>query len=180
MKYDANTINNYDELVDALAQRMMQADIDCNQYQTDVYLYLKEDGTWELYDFTNVGGNSWLNDDHITVWIDKQHYNNYFDWYTTINEIAEVLDITVDELQKTVYDYMFPEGDDWFEVGEVDYTEVRKYIQDRETEIAKKWSDVLFEAFKDCVESDFREYVDRAREELDSTFEELNEHEEEN
>lgn len=180
MKYDVTTINNYDELVDTLAQKMMQADIDCNLYRTDVYLYLKEDGTWELYDFINVGGNSWLDDDHITVWIDDQHYNDYLDWCTTINEFAEVLEITVNELQKTVYNYMYPEGDDWFEVGNIDYTEVYKYIRDLETETAKKWDHALFEAFKDCVESNFREYVNSAQEALNSTFEELNKYEEEN
>jgi hypothetical protein len=180
MKYNETTIKNYDELVDSLAQRMMQANIDCNQYETDVYLYVKKDGTWELYDFINVGGNSWLDDDHITVWIDKSHYDNYFDWYTNINEIAEVLDITVNELQKTVYDYMFPEGNSWFEVNDVDYTEICKCIRDRATETTKKWDDALFEAFKDCVESNFQAYVDMARDQIDSTFEELNKYEEEN
>ena len=38
-------------------------------YQVDVYVYINDEGTDVDFDtFTNVGGNSWLDDDHLTIY----------------------------------------------------------------------------------------------------------------
>lgn len=42
-------------------------------YQTDIYLYFTEDGEPYLTTFINIGGNSWLNDDHIKLWSIRPH-----------------------------------------------------------------------------------------------------------
>ena len=63
------TIKNREEIVDKLVDMLVQFDKDCNSYQTDVYLYYdKENQSAELDTFVNVGGNSWLNDDHYTIY----------------------------------------------------------------------------------------------------------------
>lgn len=67
-------IKNYDEIADELAEMLKNYALAQNEFQTDVYLYVKKDGTAELDEFTNAGGNSWLNDDHITIYSDMSHF----------------------------------------------------------------------------------------------------------
>ena len=65
--FDFGSLRNADELRDEFIEILKQFDKDLNEYQTDVYLYVDENNNGEWYLFTNVGGNSWLNDDHITM-----------------------------------------------------------------------------------------------------------------
>lgn len=51
---------HYEEIVEAAVEMEKEWD----PYQVDLYLY--PDGTIDT--FVNIGGNSWLNDDHITVY----------------------------------------------------------------------------------------------------------------
>lgn len=66
-------IKNHDQLKDDLTQIILDFERQLNDYQTDVYLYLNDDGTLRLEKFINVGGNSWKNDDHIRVYSDMPH-----------------------------------------------------------------------------------------------------------
>lgn len=52
-----------DDNFDAIVDKMMEMEIENNKYQVDLYIY--PDG--ELYEFTNIGGTSWLNDDHFKI-----------------------------------------------------------------------------------------------------------------
>ena len=70
-------ISNYDQILDELVNLLIDFDFDQNEYQTDVYMYIGEDGKARLDTFINVGGNSWLNDDHITIYSDKPHYEGW-------------------------------------------------------------------------------------------------------
>lgn len=73
-------LSNADELRDELIIMLKEFDKSGNQYQTDVYLYVDtEMNTGSLYEFVNVGGNSWLNDDHYILYIDKPHYETWED-----------------------------------------------------------------------------------------------------
>lgn len=82
-------LNNHNELVNELTDMLITFDKECNQYQTDVYLYYdKENNTALLDTFVNVGGNSWLDDDHFTIYHDSQHYEDWSDYYTEISEFA--------------------------------------------------------------------------------------------
>ncbi len=58
-------------------------------YDVDIYAYLNEDKTdFELSTFSNPGGNSWLNDDHIYIYTFKMgncdwpidNFNSYNDF----------------------------------------------------------------------------------------------------
>lgn len=92
-------IKNYDEILESFADILMQLDKDMNRYQTDVYLYYDSDTqTATLDTFTNVGGNSWLDDSHITIYCDKEHYEDIFDYYEDIDSIAYALGMTKREL----------------------------------------------------------------------------------
>ena len=74
-----NEIRNREEVVDELTELIMQFERDHNPFQTDVYMYIGEDGNATLNTFINVGGNSWLDDDHITIYRDKPHYDDPID-----------------------------------------------------------------------------------------------------
>ena len=59
------TLKNREAIVEELAEMLKKFDMQLNAYQTDVYLYYDEEKqTAELDTFINVGGRSWLNDDH--------------------------------------------------------------------------------------------------------------------
>ena len=64
---DDMKLNNYEEVVDELVDLMVRLDAEVPDYQVDIYLYVDEDRNGSLDTFVNVGGNSWIEDDHITV-----------------------------------------------------------------------------------------------------------------
>ena len=71
-------LTNADDIRNELISYLKYFDKECNQYQTDLYLYVNsEDNTGSLYEFTNVGGNSWLNDDHYVLYKDAPHYQTW-------------------------------------------------------------------------------------------------------
>jgi len=61
------------------------------QYQEDLYAYI-EDNQVTFYIFTNVGGNSWLDDDHFTLWRFKPDYSDiYSDFRSDFADVWELL-----------------------------------------------------------------------------------------
>ena len=70
-------INNREEIVEQLAEMLVSFAKARNLYQTDVYLYYDEATcTASLDKYENVGGNSWLDDAHYTIYIDRPHYDD--------------------------------------------------------------------------------------------------------
>lgn len=67
---------NYDKLIEAIIA-LEKSD---PKYQVDLYLY--PDGSTD--EFVNVGGNSWLNDDHIKIYSCNHEY-----WDFDIEDIDE-------------------------------------------------------------------------------------------
>ncbi len=67
-------IKNRAEVLAQLVEILKDFDKCMNEYQTDVYAYYNDaTETVELDTFVNVGGNSWLNDDHITIYTDTEY-----------------------------------------------------------------------------------------------------------
>ncbi|MDD6715731.1 MAG: hypothetical protein PUF49_05075 [Firmicutes bacterium] len=69
-------------------------------FRVDLYFY---PDTKEFYAFTNIGGNSWLNDNHICIWhtgnteIENSHFREY------VNEMTEcAYDSIVSNLKTTI------------------------------------------------------------------------------
>lgn len=60
-------IRNRSDIVEQIVNLLIEMDINDAPYQRDIYLYLNEACQGYLDTFINVSGNSWLNDDHITV-----------------------------------------------------------------------------------------------------------------
>lgn len=71
-------INNYDEIHDELVEMMIDLDVDQCEFEIDIYLYIDDEGNGELYQFENPGGNSWLDDDHITLYSAGPHYDDFW------------------------------------------------------------------------------------------------------
>lgn len=149
-------IKNREELVNELKEILMQFDKDCNSYQTDVYFYYdNKNQTGSLDTFTNVGGNSWLNDDHYTIYTDKEHYDDgAYSWYQSENEIADTLEISVEQLIKEAREYHGYEDDE-----EIPYYEIEKYVQSVDS-----YNDKLWETYYEYIDDMVAEYEERAEE----------------
>ena len=92
-------INNYDEIHDELVEMMINLDADEREFEIDIYLYVDDDGNGELYQFANPGGNSWLDDDHITICTNGPHYDDYFEDFYTYDENGDLIPYSRDELR---------------------------------------------------------------------------------
>lgn len=94
---------NINDLVSELAVILRKFEIDLNPYQTDVYFYYDPDTKiGRLETFINVGGHSWINDDHVTIYRDEPHYMNVYDYFDSILEFADALEISENDLIKVV------------------------------------------------------------------------------
>ena len=155
-------ITNREQIIETLAEMLLQFDKDCNSYDTDVYLYYDEENqTAELDTFVNVGGNSWLDDDHYTIYTDKQHYNGALDWYQTVAEFAEFLEIPLDKLTQEVREYLDMDEDD-----EPDYSDYREMIRHNDAYMEK-----LETAYNEAIDDMRSDYVQSA-EEIMNNFDE--------
>ncbi len=147
-------IKNREKIIEQLTEMLMQFDKDGNEYQTDVYLYYDEENqTAELDTFVNVGGNSWLNDDHYTIYTDKEHYDDgVFSYYQNSCEIAEALEITNTELEYDIRQFHKLDADE-----EPDWYDTCKFIESNDEYMA-----ILTQNYYDCIEEMRPEYVHRA------------------
>lgn len=159
-------IKNRAEIVEQLAALLMDFDKQNNSYQTDVYLYLNaENQTAKLDTFVNVGGNSWLNDDHITIYTDKEHYNDVFDWYDSEAELAEFAEISLEQLKNEVVQYLELDEEEAVDY-ELTYSDAESYLKTVDSYMEK-----LFKAYNEAIDDLYPEYLSRA-EEIMRNFEE--------
>lgn len=149
------TITNIAEVMDKAREIIVDALQNCYPYQTDVYLYVDEDGTATVDDFYNVGGNSWLDDDHITIckipgnidWFDMCHGD------FKISQFADVLSIDVNTLAKETIQYMDEEED--YEPYDA---EIKEYIRSN-----SEYMDILKNGYDEYVATDWAQsFVDEA------------------
>lgn len=138
---DKVILRNEDEIISQLEEILKQNSIEMPQYQVDIYLYIDENGIGTLETFTNVGGNSWLNDDHYTVHCMGQHYESVIDTFQSVDEIADAIGISMDELLEEV-----AVSCDYEDVDDVDYYDVARYAED-------VYEDEIYQAYIDFVES---------------------------
>ena len=135
-------IKNREEIIEQLTDMLIQFDKDARPYQTDVYLYYNaENQTAELDTFVNVGGNSWLNDEHYTLYCDKEHYFGVYDYFQSENELADALEIPMQQLAKETSEYMGENFDN-------SYSDYRAYI-DTKPEYVEKLQTAYNEAIDD-------------------------------
>lgn len=93
-------LKNHEAVLEALIEQLKEFEADLNRYQTDVYLYVKN-GEGSISKFTNVGGNSWLQDDHFTIYTDKEHYDKKMDALIDGSSYGSSYGWLIDELEST-------------------------------------------------------------------------------
>lgn len=123
---------NINDLVSELAEILRKFEIDLNTYQTDVYFYYDPDTKMgRLETFINVGGNSWINDDHITIYRDPPH-DNIYDYFNDISEFADALEISKKDLMEATKKFKNFDADDFIERREViDYIKSDEKLADK-------------------------------------------------
>lgn len=165
-------INNYDEVVDELSEIMRDFDKARNQYHTDVYIYFDDNMNGTLDTFTNVGGNSWLDDDHYVLYTDKPHYDDdNFSTFQTIPDLADALGMSEDELIEQAY-MASGLAEDGYDISDVDYSDVQEYIKNND-----ELSDRLTDAYCDYIDNSFYDdYIPVAQEIVDGFIEMQNEY----
>ena len=157
------SITNMEAVAEQLAQMLMQFDKDCNNYQTDVYLYVKEDGTAYLDEFVNVGGNSWLADDHYTIYTDEGNLFDPLDWFGDPGEFADCIGIQWEAFYNNVKSWLYywdqsidaeDLGDDDYEI---DLSQCQEYAKSN-PEILEK----LTETYNFHIDEMYSDYIARA------------------
>lgn len=114
------TITNTEAILNSLTEILLQDAIDLPPYQRDVYMYVDADGTASLEIFVNVGGNSWLNDDHITLCKLMQHYITMWDDIDSEDTLSDVTDTPWDMLIEMTVHYF----DDMVDAEDLDLEDV--------------------------------------------------------
>lgn len=108
-------INNAEELRSNLISILKTLDRQHNNFQTDIYLYLDSNGNGKLDTFVNIGGRSWLNDDHLLLGSDYPHYEDSpaetdEEWDDILSEYQWWYEDAADEMI-----HSFDEGQRWME-----------------------------------------------------------------
>lgn len=152
--------NNEGKLVDDLAELLWEFAKNMRPYQTDVYLYLDEEGKPYLDTFVNVGGNSWLNDDHLVIYRDEEHHDSIFEPWDNIGDLADAVKMTKEELvAKVRADREICEDED------VEFWDCTQYIKDHDNlmdELQASYEEILNE-----YSGDFR---DQAQDIVDRVY----------
>lgn len=141
----------------------MTFDKECNQYQTDVYLYFDRDTNNATLDtFVNVGGNSWLNDDHYTIYCDREHYGDWNDYYCNYGDFARGLNMDLEDFDKEVIAYLIREEEidnDEIDDYKIEWYDAYRYVNSREY-----YTEKLIAACEDAIDEQRAEYAEQATE----------------
>lgn len=149
-------IKNREQIIEQLTEMLIQFDKDMNKYQTDIYLYYnKETQTAELNTFVNVGGNSWLDDDHYTIYSDKEHYETVWNWFNNSTEIADVLEYS----KYTEFDYDVRQALGIEADEEIAWEDYIAYVESNDDYMEK-----IFAACKEYIDDMRSEYTEKAEE----------------
>ena len=157
------TIKNREQVVEQLAELLKKLDKEYNHYQTDIYMYVDDEGNGILDTFVNIGGNSWLDDDHYTLYCDKEHFDAYNGYYNDADTdyFAEIIGISVEQLEQETREYL-----GWDEDDEIKSSDIYDYLICTDT-----YSEQLQTEFESSIEEYSSEYMEKA-EEIFEQFEE--------
>ena len=143
-------LKNKEAVLEALIEQIKEFEISLNEYQTDVYLYIDDDGNGTIDTFTNVGGNSWLNDDHFTIYRDREHHNTMMDElingtsYRWLIEELEAAFSNLSGIEKEVFDALTEDLDedeleDIESIDDLEAYEVEQYLMDHYSDEIEKY-----------------------------------------
>ena len=151
------TINNREEIISTLTDILVQFDKDEKPYYTDVYLYYDEETqTARLTTFENVGGRSWLDDDHFTIYSDKPHDSDIEYYYQDDDYIARVIGIPYVQMLTETRNYHNYDDDD---TSDPEWWEIWQYVTSRDD-----YSDALYEDYYSYIDDMYSDYKKQATE----------------
>lgn len=168
------TLKNYDEVRETLIETIADLETRKNRYQTDIYLYIDENGHGTIDTFANVGGNSWLNDDHIKIYTDREHCETKLDdlqngdgrgaWNWLIDELENTYNLT--GIKEKIYNFCC--DDDEEEPSFKSFDDLEPY--DIEKTLYALYCDEIDSYYRDyfipdCCMDYISEYADQALEE---------------
>lgn len=165
-------IKNRIEVVQQLAEILRKFDIELNPYDTDVYLYYNSESQTATVDtFVNVSGREWLDDGHYTIiYTDRQHHDKAIDSFDTVEEIAEAIGKTKEEIfegTKKYLDLSDEEYEDWLDSSTFNiWSDVADFV-------TCYYSEEIQEAYEKLLkETVDKNYYKEKAEEIISSFEE--------
>ena len=136
--------SNPDKLEDFLEETFINTYGD--DYDTDVYLYIS-DNDYEVSTFTNVGGNSWLNDDHICIYTFNERGLGW-DIKDEFDSAKAYVEYLIDVYGVDInLDYFKDEDDD-----EIDWYSAAEYIEEN-------YEEEVFQCTQDLVQEAWNEYA---------------------
>lgn len=157
-------LKNADELRQELVDMLIDFAKESHPYDTDVNLYVDENNNGKLCEFMNPGGNLWLNDDHYTIYTDKQHNDCFLDYFTSKAEIADALEMELEDLLTEVWDNT--DAPEWYDdIWDISYDDVCDYVKEKE-EYNKKLL-FVYVAFLYEQEATFEDTADAIIEQFD-------------
>lgn len=160
---------NREAVLDQIVDLMMDHEISYTRYQQDVYLYIDDAGVGTVEIFANLGGNNWIDDDHITVCCLHESTKNWTDYYNEVETIAYGLDCSYSHLIDSVREWLEYDTGDHYEEDEIGYCEVYGYIVDHDP-LLEKLESVRADMIRNDEESRAW-YRGRAARELDEALE---------
>ena len=128
-------------------------------YDTDIYAYISDNETEvEFCEFENVGGNSYLADDHFTIHTFKGGYCTFADEFESKKEFV---DFMVD-----CYNVEIPFDEFTYDDGTIDYGDCAKYIKENfayEYDIAL--GDLVNETWDGAITNEIMDRIEKAAKE---------------
>lgn len=144
-------IDNTAEVRQRLIEMLMEDAKDMCNYQRDIYMYIDDNGRASLEWFVNVGGNSWIDDDHILLHRCRQHYEGIEDSIDGTAMLADILDMSSDELCDAVC------WDQGIDRDDLQYADCISWA-------FAYFGDHLREWYDECIEDAASDYAEQADE----------------
>ncbi len=155
-------LKNRDEIIEQLTEQLMWFDKERIPLRMDVYLYIDEDGQGSLHIFDNPGGNSWLDDDHITLF---RSSDLHVDPLMELGPHDEMINVLGEDYEKVVKEVAAYDECEEAEVTENDIIEYLHYCTDKYTDIINEYYNTYYiDEYRDLYE----ENAERIIEEVES------------
>ena len=150
-------LDNAEELREELIEKLREFDKAMRNYQTDLYLYVDEEtNTGEFWEFSNPGGNSWLNDDHYVMHVDQEHYESVFDWYACTGDVVEALGFA----DMNAFKEIMVQSGEYESTEEIEDWDIIDFIEDHE-----EYMEMLKEGYCNAID-ECDSYEDQADEDI--------------
>ena len=142
-------IENTEEIRQRLTGMLMDDAKERRGYVRDIYMYIDETGRASLEWFDNVGGNSWIDDDHILLYRCREHCEAIQDSIEGIDMIADIIGMSSDDLRNMVCQYF------GIDINDIQYSNCIDFAMMMYGYLIKEW-------YEGCIDDAASDYADQA------------------